>query len=289
MKKKYNFNETEVIESYLSGKSVIDLTKYYKCSQTPIREILIKNNVKVHDYSTFQRKLNGYTLNETVFDELNEYSEYWLGFLMADGNVDSTSNAIKIKLKSSDIDHLIKFKTFVNGNHKIRSDNTEKHFGSVFSFSSKYIKNVLINYGITPRKSKTAVACESLSKSKHFWRGVIDGDGYLGFVFKNKKLYLSFKLVSGSSDLINQFIQFVKLNLDIDLKLKQQDFSKYKKNGSILYSAASTYSKAVTLINFLYKDAEVYLDRKYKLAESVFNSDLIKHQTNAILNNSNVN
>ena len=45
------------------------------------------------------RKFN---LNENFFDEMNEKSSYWLGFLYADGYVrmkDNKSGELKIKLK----------------------------------------------------------------------------------------------------------------------------------------------------------------------------------------------
>ena len=55
-----------------------------------------------------------YNLNENFFDELNEKSAYWLGFLYADGYVSSYENSIGISLKSEDINHLEKFKNFLN-------------------------------------------------------------------------------------------------------------------------------------------------------------------------------
>jgi len=51
-----------------------------------------------------------YTLNEEFFDELNEKSVYWLGFLYADGCVRKRkSSELRLKLKKEDKSHIEKF------------------------------------------------------------------------------------------------------------------------------------------------------------------------------------
>ena len=52
--------------------------------------------------------------NDTIFESIDtEEKAYWLGFLYADGSISSTNNTIELSLKSSDINHLIKFKYFL--------------------------------------------------------------------------------------------------------------------------------------------------------------------------------
>jgi len=50
-----------------------------------------------------------YNFNEHFFDNLNEQSSYWLGFLYADGYVrmkDGKSGELRLKLKDTDKTHI---------------------------------------------------------------------------------------------------------------------------------------------------------------------------------------
>ena len=90
--------------------------------------------------------------NASAFDEYSENSCYWAGFLAADGNVD-TKNRIRIMLKYDDINHLEKFKEFLQSTHTI-SSNTDKYNRCSFDFTHKEMREVLeFNFGIIPNKT----------------------------------------------------------------------------------------------------------------------------------------
>lgn len=269
MIKRYTFDEQFIIEEYMSGKSVMDLARYFGCSQTPIRKILFANNIPPHNVSNFQRRLSGHTLNDDIFDTLDEASLYWAGFIAADGNISKNNNNIKIKLAIKDIVHLEKLKTFVGGSQHIQVSKAENHKQCTYTFASAKIKNILFNLGIKPVKSKTIVVSDTLSNSRHFWRGVVDGDGYIGIGVKpSGKKFIRFSLVSASLDFIKQFIAFVYKELGIMLSLKSQNFSKYNTQSGVLYNVSATYAKAVSILRLLYSDSSVHLDRKILIIEN---------------------
>jgi DNA-binding transcriptional regulator WhiA len=63
-----------------------------------------------------------YTVNEAVFDTITEESAYWLGFLMADGSINTgkTGNPrIALTLAERDREHLVKFRKFLNCSNQI--------------------------------------------------------------------------------------------------------------------------------------------------------------------------
>ena len=107
---------------------------------------------------------------------------------MADGNIytGKTGNPrISLTVAARDWQHLFKFRKFLNCSNQI-SLKTSKLNGRTWiqytlRFISKSIADRLIELGVTPRKSLTARVI-GLENNRHFWRGVLDGDGYI----KNK-------------------------------------------------------------------------------------------------------
>ena len=129
-----------------------------------------------------------HTMDETVFDTVTEESSYWIGNLMADGNVytgKTGSPQIALTATARDREHLVKFRKFLNCSNqihlKITKVNRKVWIQYTLRFSSKRIASALMTYGVTAKKS-LKVKATGLENNKHFWRGVIDGDGH----FKNR-------------------------------------------------------------------------------------------------------
>ena len=74
------------------------------------------------------------TLNESSFDVLTEQSAYWIGFLIADGNICYKKGIpiIALHLKDIDLPHLHKFREFVGSSHKVGVVLT--HIGNKFTY-----------------------------------------------------------------------------------------------------------------------------------------------------------
>lgn len=203
-------------------------------------------------------KFRKYNVNENSFKNDKEESvQYWVGFLIADGSVNG--NTLKLKLKYSDKDHVNKFKKFLNSEHPIKKI---KEFNDnetcVLKVHSKKIVNVLENkYNITPNKTKNVKAPKCLAKNRHFWRGVIDGDGSVNF--KNDRAFIG--LWSGSIELLKQFEAFIKDNVKIRNKITK---------GHRCYCFRNHSQKAAPkIIDLLYKDSNIHLNRKKIAAEKI--------------------
>lgn len=247
----WNFSKEvsdNIIFDYNLGTPARQLGFKHKVSPSTIIKYLKINNVFIRNMSNSKRTNQ---IKEDVFDKINEESAYWIGFILSDGNIyypKNRSKRLTLCLKESDREHLEKFKTFIGSNKRLYyydKDNTV-----YLSVCSNRIVNKLEEYGITERKSLTAKVPEQLKNNKHFWRGVIDGDGSVRF---HKTGYPIINLC-GTVDVVGSFMNFTgKI-----IKIYQPDLN--KNFGQIGYGATS----AKTICEYLYGDSKIYLNRKYE-------------------------
>ena len=207
------------------------------------------------------------TINNTAaFDEYTEESCYWAGFLAADGNVDSKGR-IRLMLKYDDILHLEKFKEYLQSTHAV-SSNTDTYNRCSFEFTNKDMCDMLdLNFNIVPNKSLTIKFPHFIlpDMMRHFLRGYFDGDGSICESFSNKDsvtatLYATF--CGGSFNFINYVYTFLSQKLKVRGYL--QDFGTGKK-WQIKYNT----NDAIKVLNYMYKDTNIYLDRKYVLYQRI--------------------
>lgn len=258
----------DICKQYEGGASTCKLAKKYNCSDACISSILHKSNVKLR---TRSQALRYYSLNENSFKDINANSLYWAGFIAADGNISIKKynhNILFIELSIKDKTHLIKLKEFLKTNKplyfrtrkidfKDKKRTTHKYVR--LEISSEQIVNDLKQFGITPNKSLTLQASKIADKSVDFWRGLIDGDGWVSCPKRGNSSYAAIGLL-GSEKICQQFCTFIKSNLNIELS--------YHKKGKV-YTISTGFLKARKIIDFIYSNASVYLDRKYKKALSI--------------------
>lgn len=258
MKKLCNEARAGIVAWYQEGTPMSFLAKVYDVSSNTIMKILHKENTRIRGNIDASKRLN---IDEEIFDKINEESAYWLGFLMADGCVFKTGNSyqIIIGLQKEDKKHLEKFKKFLRSGHKVSlyKNNCK------FAFRSKKLGEKLISFGIVPHKGKNGCECsKELANNRHFWRGVIDGDGTLGIYIRRDRgsSYEHLALV-GSYNLMCQFFSYVKTICDTKANI-------YIDSGNS-FRVAFRYHKARTLTKHFYKDATIYLERKMQIAQEM--------------------
>ena len=150
-----------------------------------------------------------FPIDEEVFSSITDESAYWIGFLLADGNVylpkGRKTSILQINLQADDVGHLEKFKEFTNTERPLCY--TERGKGSfTFSVSSNKLAEDLEGWGVTSRKSGNAKAHPDLANNSHFWRGVIDGDGSYVPPSRGTAIRLAFR---GTEALCSQFLEYV--------------------------------------------------------------------------------
>lgn len=126
-----------------------------------------------------------YELDETVFNEINGYSAYWIGYLYGDGNC-TCENKIRLCCKQEDKEVLIMFRSFIKCITKPIKDfiSQGKYPCSSFEVRSWKLHNELKKYDVCKIKSKRGLINIDLlqdSVSKDFLRGLFDADGCFYF------------------------------------------------------------------------------------------------------------
>jgi len=262
----------KIADKYLEGKSLRQSAKIFGYNQGISAKALKIFNITPRTRSQALRK---YAVDETFFEKIDtEEKAYWLGFISADGNISKNGYILSIGLKSTDVKHLEKFKKDIKAEHKIsirdiydKKTKKWKKQASIY-ICSKKICGDLIKLGVVPAKSLILKPCLSISKyfQKHYWRGFVDGDGWISFHKKSKQWNIG---VIGTYDICKIFHLFLSEKIDIKEKKPKQEGKVYniEYRGNVLL-------KKICL--FLYKNSSIYLNRKYKLAKTIFEkSDLL--------------
>ncbi len=243
--------KSKALELYKQGKSQVEIGKVCKITRKSLRTWIKEDDSIFNRTRASQVILEHGGFNEHAFENLeDEEVQYWIGFIYADGHVSkgNRGNTVAIGLKSSDYEHLVKFSKFLGSKRIPRI--TKQGQGTVISFGSIILSNSLKKLGFDNNKSYSAHPPEELKNSRHFWRGVVDGDGCLGLVkSKWKVLHLC-----GTLKTIDGFIEFNQPNTKTSRKAQ----------GKELFQVAF-YKEALQVADLLYKDSKVYLDRKYKI------------------------
>lgn len=193
-----------------------------------------------------------------IFETIDtEEKAYWLGFLYADGSVGSKEDKIELGLAEKDLKHVEKFRDFININNKISYRESSKSYR--FSFRSTKCKQDLIKQGCVPKKSLILKFPTEEQVPyylmRHFIRGYFDGDGW----FTNTDRTFQVGII-GTQDFIEGFLKTInKININTNNKI----LTVHREDGAKRY-VFSSQSDVYIFLNWIYKDANIYLDRKYE-------------------------
>lgn len=206
-----------------------------------------------------------------IFETIDtEEKAYWLGFLYADGSVGSTDNRIELGLAEKDVGHIEKFRDFIGIPNKISYRPATKSYR--YAFKSIPCKADLIKQGCVPKKSLilTFPTEQQVPKEliKHFIRGYFDGDGW----FTNTSECFQVGII-GTENFINGFLNSIEIQ-NKDNKI----FNVHREDGAKRY-VFGAYQDVFNFLNWIYKDAIVYLDRKYEHYLDFINNGSKYHKT----------
>lgn len=199
--------------------------------------------------------------NRNIFNKIdNEEKAYWLGFIVADGYLNINKHMLRIKLGNRDRSHLIKFIKFIGGNEEMLKSEIHSETGNenfYVSLYSKEVMNDLLNLGIEQAKSGKEKVCNIDKKYyRDFIRGLWDGDGFI------RENLSGIGLVGSEEVLV-----FVQNYFNDSLGVKPLKIYPHCNTFKIEYRSTR---KAIPLIlNHLYGDKDVALDRKKELATKI--------------------
>lgn len=196
--------------------------------------------------------------DDTFFDSIDtEDKAYWLGFISADGYIQH--NKIGISLAVIDKNHLEKFVKSIGAQHPVRIYR-KQNFKSTCRVEvfSKHAVNSLKKLGVGERKSHTLRPCKAIPRElmRHYWRGLLDGDGWITKNTGQRSLGLC-----GSLHTVVGFKLFVKRYVPTTQKVRRMR--------SIYAFSLSGKKLSQKLCRVLYGGSTVYLDRKKERADNL--------------------
>lgn len=245
---------TKIASMYQSGKLLIEIASEYSVSRETIAKILRKQDIKIqHPHKRKSEK--GVVLN--YFEKESEGRSYFYGFLLADGCI-SDRGKVNLGLEFSDGYLLECLKEELglsnsNVNHIVRKSDGRKY--ATLCFKVDAITKSLTSLGLTPRKSLKEIAPDCFLNDRHFWRGMVDGDGSISKT--TSRVYLC-----GSLTICQQFLEFCK-TIDPTISTKPS-LSK-----GLLHRITICGVKASRVLNELYKDSSFFLKRKKDCSERI--------------------
>ena len=265
---KTNLDENQILELYNSGTSSIKIAEMLGCADSTVRNRLKKLGVSLRD-NTFYRKFH--TWDDNFFENIDtEEKSYWLGFMYADGNVRQCHNSYYIKLAVADFEVIERFKKDLKASHKI-GKYVRKTKGKDLYYliiSSKKMAFDLIRRGCIVRKSLALTFPTTIPEHLvwHFIRGYFDGDGCLcSYIkrstqkYKNKTITYEYpKLalnICGTQEFLTELQKYI-----VGAKLYKE-----KRKSTNCYRLESQHQQYITdFCKNMYKDATIYLSRKYQ-------------------------
>ena len=191
-----------------------------------------------------------------------------LGFIYADGNNLFSQNRISIKLAKRDEDILKKFSSIMYYDQTVLNylklkNKKGKEFEYVsLNFFSEHLSQQMNKLGVYEAKSYKITYPEWLDENlhKHFIRGLIDGDGWIYLPKSNRD--------SPNVGLIctRQINEYIKSMFESKLGLKSYFAKAHKQDPNVMCEIrVKNYHQCKIILDWLYKDATIYLNRKYNL------------------------
>lgn len=246
--------EDLVIKMYLRGYGGSTIAKYFKIKEDTIYRILKRRNINRREFTSYRV----YDLNEDFFEIIDtEEKAYWLGFLFADG-CNSRNRSILLRISEKDESHLLKFKKSLSSNAPIYEYDNGIAISKGVTLHSKKLTSDLSKHGVITNKTfKTKFPnLRNNTMKRCFVRGYFDGDGSLSFGRSKSNLFFSHFALSGNKS----FLEEIQLLMMTELNLNKTKIIKDKTIHRLAYGGRIQSTK---VMDWIYKDATIYLDRKY--------------------------
>ena len=277
--KKLNFKQKQEIVQYYKSKpmSFEDVSKKFGLSLPTIGKII--KEFKIPIWPKF--KLYSPNFEEDYFQNIDtENKAYFLGLLITDGNIYDKYKSkkhppnINLTLQKKDKYMLEKLKEELKVNKQVASDGRGSFQLAIFSH--KMAKD-LEKFGIIPNKTFVTCFPNNISKElmPHFVRGLIDGDGSISFYSRpNRKVHTkAVRMCGANPDFLNSMLNF------LHEEIGTQKLNLYQEKENLWSFAFRSKDDMEKIINYIYKDANIYLFRKKELCDSILD-EISKYRDN---------
>lgn len=259
------FDEYKIVELYKNGMIIKDIANKFNIGDRRVSDILKKYNIKILQSYERQRK---YSLNANYFDCIDTQDKaYLLGLLYADGC--NSNGHIFIRLQERDKDILDKMNIALDSDRPLRFIDYSSRNGCCqnqygLDIVNQHMSNQLALLGMIPNKSLVLEFPQWMNVElyPHFIRGYFDGDGYVSKNYNNAKLSIISTKV---------FCEKIKDIVYRDIGVNACIYLCHKNESTTTRTLQiSGRNQIKKFLDYIYNDANLYLDRKYNIYQSLY-------------------
>jgi len=254
-----NLDIKYICQQYISGDSSRKIASSLGVDHGTCLRILKNNGIERRGASESKQL---YSINEDFFSKIDtEEKAYVLGVIHSDGYVRNTrkDHLLRIVLQSGDENLLHKIRTVLGSNRPLYEHSKKTKTKGVRYYKSLSINNIkivkdLCDLGYQSPKTLTIRFPNFLEDSlvRHFVRGVVDGDGCLFYSPGSSPSVC----ITGNHLFINDLEEIFLRFCGVYSGIIQQSISSSR-------ICCNSYLDTLILLDWLYQDSIIYLDRKY--------------------------
>lgn len=260
----------DVVQMYNDGYTSRQIAQKYNCCQGVVSKILRRCGAEMRTSSQYNRK---YYFNDHYFDNIDTHNKaYILGFLYADGCNHSSRRTVSLKLQERDKEILERINKEIENEKPLvfvdlKQQNNNWQNAYEITLCSRYLSDVLADKGVVPRKSLVITYPEWLDRDlfPDFIRGYIDGDGCISKDIHHTGVYITGtqSFCESLGKIFEDTLGITSYHINIPSRAKENDTT----TRVIQINGLSDVKK---LLDWIYKDAELYLQRKYDIYKSIY-------------------
>lgn len=246
----------EIIAAYQNGESSLEIAKRYQCDGSSVTRLLKRSGVE----SRYQ-----YSVDDSFFTNIDtEAKAYTLGFFTADGCL--TKQGV-MSIRVCDRDVVEKIQVAMKHTGPIRVLPPQKNFPDrqvsyALDIKRPQLEADLIRWGCCPNKSfKTVFPADLINPElrRHFVRGLFDGDGSLK---KDTRKSYIFQ-IAGTAALLGPILSLIRKATNVSGGIYP--------HSSIFVMNIGGNLQVRRVLDWLYRDCSIYMERKYQLYQEFIN------------------
>lgn len=244
-----NLPEKTIIRKYLQGRSLFQLSKQFDLSPTPIKHILKKNGIIIRPQESYIRARK-YPINlKRIENKIFTPSFLWFfGWLLSDGSISKYRLSICVKVSDKYILERMK---------KILKTDNPLYLGKLAVLqvnSKKFIELLKKKEVISKNYKKSLHFLKKVPERKrsHFFRGLIEGDGWM----LSRRNSLIIGLAAKRIDFLKAFLTFARKFCQTKTIIRREEFSIANKTSFLIAKALYRNSGK----NFLPRKKKIYLN-----------------------------
>lgn len=264
MAKFRRFTQDELSFIKDSNLTIDEIAKKLNRKNSSIRTIMSKLKIKC------KKRKRKYYVEENYFNNQSDNVFYIIGFTMADGNIEISSEIkqrIRYCIAEKDKEVLEFIAKEISPQSPIRIYNRKNNrIEANLSLFSNKLCNDIKNFGIIPNKTRKEELINIPEKYKYsYLRGLFDGDGTIGlYNYSNNRRIVNIRFYSASRIFLENLRTFEGNNLG--------SLRTYPHGESFISTwSIQSLKEVVFLGENMYKNANFYLKRKNIIFTKILN------------------